>query len=59
MLNIVVKIEEPAKEEQRQKNTKEFFENKAKQKNTEDLILKLLQESTGDLLDDEVLIETL
>ena len=42
MLNIVVKIEEPAKEEQRQKNIKEFFENKNKQKNTEDLILKLL-----------------
>jgi dynein heavy chain len=59
MLNIVVKIEEPAKEEQRQKNIKEFFENKNKQKNTEDLILKLLQESKGDLLDDEVLIETL
>jgi dynein heavy chain len=59
MLNIVVKIEEPQKEEQRQKNIKEFFENKNKQKNTEDLILKLLQESKGDLLDDEVLIETL
>ena len=59
MLNIVVKIEEPAKEEQRQKNIKEYFENKNKQKNTEDLILKLLQESKGDLLDDEVLIETL
>lgn len=36
MLNIVVKIEEPIKEEQRQKNIKEFFENKNRQKNTED-----------------------
>ncbi|KAM3134228.1 hypothetical protein pb186bvf_013648 [Paramecium bursaria] len=59
MLNIVVKIEEPQKEEQRQKNVKEFFENKNKQKVTEDLILQLLQESKGNLLDDVVLIETL
>ncbi|CAD8115295.1 unnamed protein product [Paramecium sonneborni] len=59
MLNIVVKIEEPAKDEQRQRNIKEFFENKNKQKMTEDNILQLLQESKGNLLDDEVLIDTL
>jgi len=31
MLNIVIKLEEPNKDEQRQRNIKEFFENKAKQ----------------------------
>jgi len=30
MLNIVIKLEEPNKDEQRQRNIKEFFENKAK-----------------------------
>jgi dynein heavy chain len=59
MLNIVVKIEEPVKDEQRQRNIKEFFENKNKQKATEDLILKLLNDSKGNLLDDTVLIDTL
>jgi dynein heavy chain len=59
MLNIVVKIEEPVKDEQRQRNIKEFFENKNKQKATEDMILKLLNDSKGNLLDDTVLIDTL
>ena len=59
MLNIVVKMEEPIKEEQKQKNIKEFFENKNKQKQTEDKILELLGNATGNLLDDENLIETL
>ena len=59
MLNIVVKLEQPIKEEQRQRNIKEFFENKNKQKNTEDLILRLLYEAKGNLLDDEFLIQTL
>jgi dynein heavy chain len=59
MLNIVVKIEEPVKDDQKQRNIKEFFENKAKQKNTEDTILKLLNDSKGNLLDDTVLIDTL
>ena len=36
MLNIIVKIEEPAKEESKQKNLKEFFENKNRMKQTED-----------------------
>lgn len=56
MLNIVVKMDEPVKEELRVKNIKEFFENKNKQKATEDLILKLLYEAKGDLLNDETLI---
>jgi dynein heavy chain len=38
---------------------KDFYENKSKQKATEDLILKLLNEATGNLLEDELLIETL
>lgn len=59
MLNIVVKQEEPSREQQRQKNIIEFFDNKEKQRKTEDMILRLLNEAKGDLLDDEVLIETL
>lgn len=59
MLNIVVKIEEPIKEEQKQRNIKEFFDNKNKQKVTEDTILKLLGSAEGNLLDDEELINTL
>ena len=59
MLNIVVKMEEPIKEEQKQKNIKEFFQNKNKQKQTEDKILELLGNATGNLLDDENLIDTL
>lgn len=59
MLNIVVKMEEPIKEEQRQRNIKEFFEYKNKQKATEDLILKLLGSAGENLLDDEELINTL
>lgn len=59
MLNIIVKKEEPIKEEQKQRNIKEFFENKNKQKATEDLILKLLGSAEGNLLDDEELINTL
>lgn len=59
MLNIVVKIEEPNKEEQRQKNVKEFFENKNKQTATENKILKMLSEAQGNILDDEELINTL
>ena len=38
---------------------RDFYENKAKQKATEDLILKLLNDATGNLLEDELLIETL
>ena len=59
MLNIVIKIEEQSKDEMRQKNIKEFFENKTKQQQTEDLILKMLSEASGNILDDENLINTL
>ena len=59
MLNIVIKLEEPNKDEQRQRNIKEFFENKAKQQATEDKILKMLSEASGNILDDEELIDTL
>jgi len=59
MLNIVVKAEEPAMEERRQKNIVEFFENKNKQKQTEDRILQQLSESSGNILENEALIETL
>ena len=55
----MVKIEEPIKEEARIRNIKEFFENKNKKKITEDLILTLLNESSGNLLDDETLTDTL
>lgn len=59
MLNIVVKIDEPMKEEQRSKNIQQFFLNKNKQIKTENLILQLLSESAGDLLENEELISTL
>lgn len=52
MLNIIVKMEEPIKEEQKQRNIKEFFDNKNRQKATEDLILSLLGDAKGNLLDD-------
>ena len=39
MLNIVIKIEEPVKNELKDKNIKEFYENKAKQQETEIKIL--------------------
>ncbi|CAD8044294.1 unnamed protein product [Paramecium primaurelia] len=59
LLNIVVKIDEPQKEEQRLKNIQQYFQNKDKLIQTETLILKLLSESTGDLLENEDLIQTL
>lgn len=59
MLNIVVKNEEPIKEEQRQKNIREFDDNKREQKRNEERILALLSETSGNILDDEVLIDAL
>ena len=59
MLNIVVKAEEPIMEERRQKNIVEYFENKNKQKQTEDRILQQLSEASGNILENEALIETL
>lgn len=59
MLGTVIKKEEPTRDQLREKNIKDFFENKEAQRNTENLILKLLNESKGNLLDDEFLIQTL
>jgi dynein heavy chain len=59
MLNIVVKAEEPNMEEKRQNNIIEFFKNKDKQKTTEDNILQMLSEASGNILDNVELIETL
>jgi len=59
MMNIVIKIEEPVKDEMRQQNTKEYFQNKQKQKETEQLILDMLTNATGNILDDENLINIL
>ncbi|EAS04067.1 axonemal dynein heavy chain (macronuclear) [Tetrahymena thermophila SB210] len=56
MLNIIVKQEEPQKDQQREKNVVEFFANKEKQVQTENKILQMLFESKGNLLDDENLI---
>ena len=41
------------------RNIEEFFDNKKKQKACEDMILKLLYEAKGDLLNDEALIDAL
>lgn len=46
-------------EESRQLNIKEFFENKSKQKHTEDKILRMMSEAQGNILDNEELINTL
>ncbi|KAL4494234.1 hypothetical protein ABPG73_018753, partial [Tetrahymena malaccensis] len=59
MLNITVKQEDPHRDQIREKNIVEFFQNKERQKHTEDMILQMLFESTGNLLDDEKLIEQL
>ena len=56
MLNIVVKTEEPLKEEQRQKNIRESYENKREQKKNEEHILFLLTNAAGNILEDEALI---
>ena len=59
MLNRVFQVEEKNKEDQRQKNIRDFFENRKKLINTENEILKMLNDATGNILDDEVLIMTL
>lgn len=46
-------------EEKRQNNIIEFFKNKDKQKQTEEDILNRLSNATGNILDDEGLIEAL
>ncbi len=59
LVNILVKIEEPKKDEQRQINLSEFFEYKKKQQLTEDKILSLLSLASENILDDEELINAL
>jgi dynein heavy chain len=59
MLGIVVACEEPATEEKRVNLVIESAKAKAQLKDLEDKILALLSSSTGNILDDEELIETL
>eukprot|EP00442_Polarella_glacialis_P024664 CAMPEP_0115137118 /NCGR_PEP_ID=MMETSP0227-20121206/56805_1 /TAXON_ID=89957 /ORGANISM="Polarella glacialis, Strain CCMP 1383" /LENGTH=5027 /DNA_ID=CAMNT_0002544335 /DNA_START=143 /DNA_END=15226 /DNA_ORIENTATION=+ len=59
MLGICVAAEEPATEEKRLNLVIESATAKAKLKELEDKILALLSSSTGNILDDEELIETL
>jgi len=59
LLGDVVKLERPDLEEQRTKLVMQINEDKEQLKNIEDKILKLLFNSEGNILDDEVLIETL
>lgn len=59
MLGIVVAKEEPELEAQREKLVLEDAENKRQLKEIEDQILYLLKNSKGNILDDEVLIDTL
>ncbi|CAD8161959.1 unnamed protein product [Paramecium pentaurelia] len=59
LLNYIVSVEEPQKEEIRQKNIRDYYENKNKQQQTEDSILKLLHGTHGNILEDETLILTL
>merc|ERR1719487_2709788 len=59
MLGIIVAKEEPATEEKRVSLVVESAKAKAQLKELEDKILYLLSTSTGNILDDEELIETL
>merc|ERR1719387_1333366 len=59
MLGLVVAKEEPATEEKRVNLVIESAKAKAQLKDLEDKILALLSSSTGNILDDEELIETL
>lgn len=59
MLNIIVRKEEPDKENQRLDNLKEYFLNKNQLRNTENHILRLITETQSEILQDEELIEAL
>lgn len=59
MLGIVVAAEQPELEANRERLVLEDAENKRQLKEIEDQILYLLKNSKGNILDDEVLIETL
>merc|ERR1711968_354358 len=59
MQGIVVATEQPELEQKREELVLEDAANKRQLKEIEDLILKLLKEAEGNILDDEVLINTL
>ena len=59
LLGIIVKKEEPEKEQQRLDNLREYFENKNRLRTTENQILRLITESQSEILQDEKLIEAL
>uniref|UniRef100_A0A7S2P1M5 Uncharacterized protein n=1 Tax=Leptocylindrus danicus TaxID=163516 RepID=A0A7S2P1M5_9STRA len=59
MLSVLVKAEEPELEQQREELVLEDAENKRQLQEVEDQILHLLKHSKGNILDDEVLIDTL
>ena len=54
-----MRLEENKTYTQREQGIKDFFENKNKQKQTEDMILKLLYEAQGNILENEKLIDFL
>lgn len=58
-MNIIVKIDEPVKEEQRIRNIQEIFLNKIRISETSDIILELLSTAVGELLEDEKLVLSL
>jgi len=59
LLGYVVRKERPELEEQKDRLVVSISNDKRQLKDLEDKILKLLEESTGNILDDEVLINTL
>jgi dynein heavy chain len=59
LMAVVVKAEMPELEAQREQLVEQDASNKLELKKIEDTILKLLAESEGNILDDEVLIQTL
>lgn len=59
LMNIIVKIDEPVKEEQRIRNIQEIFLNKIRISETSDIILELLSTAVGELLEDEKLVLSL
>lgn len=59
-MNVLISIEEPAKEQQRLKNLSKVFENRQNMDKIEQNILTLINKASGDeLLSDEMLIDIL
>jgi len=59
MQGIVVKVEEPVLEAKREQLVVDDAQNKKQLKEIEDMILRLLKEATGNILEDDQLIATL